>query len=117
MPVLQATGKDKDDGQDGRTRRWTGRKDKDNGQDGKDKVNGQDVKAGQRAGQARQDMGRTDRNGSWAGRTCDQRAGQQKLDANSSGLNPGRDIQTINGTAQSEIILSGHLDYKRYSLR
>ena len=40
-------------------------------------------------------------------------AGQQKLDANSSGLSPGRDIQMINGTAQSEIILSGHLDYKQ----
>ena len=45
------------------------------------------------------------------------RAGQQKLDANSSGLSPGLDARTMNGSAQSEIILSGHLDYKRYSLR
>ena len=37
----------------------------------------------------------------------------KKLDANSSGLSPGRDIRTTNGTAQSEIILSGHLDYKQ----
>ena len=61
-PSYKLSGKDKDDGQDG--------KDKDNGQDGKDKVNGQDVKDRTRAGQARQDTGRTDRNGSWAGRTC-----------------------------------------------
>ena len=40
----------------------------------------------------------------------------KKLDANSSGLSPGRDIQTINGTVQSEIILSGHLDYKQARL-
>ena len=45
------------------------------------------------------------------------RAGHQKLDANSSGLSPGLDARTMNGSAQSEIILSGHLDYKRYSLR
>ena len=37
----------------------------------------------------------------------------KKLDANSSGLSPGRDIRTTNGTVQSEIILSGHLDYKQ----
>ena len=37
----------------------------------------------------------------------------KNLDANSSGLSPGQDIQTINGTAQSKIILSGHLDYKQ----
>ena len=37
----------------------------------------------------------------------------KKLDANSSGLSPGWDARTINGTAQSEIILSGHLDYKQ----
>ena len=38
----------------------------------------------------------------------------KKLDANSSGLSPGLDARTMNGSAQSEIILSGHLDYKRY---
>ena len=41
----------------------------------------------------------------------------QKLDANSSGLSPGLDAWTMNGSEQSEIILSGHLDYKWYSLR
>ena len=40
----------------------------------------------------------------------------KKLDANSSGLSPGRDARTINGTVQSEIILSGHLDYKQARL-
>ena len=40
-----------------------------------------------------------------------------KLDANSSKLSPGLDAWTMNGSAQSEIILSGQLDYKRYSLR
>ena len=40
------------------------------------------------------------------------RAGQHKLDANSSGLSPGWDARTMNETVQSEIILSGHLDYK-----
>ena len=40
----------------------------------------------------------------------------KKLDANSSGLSPGWDARTINGTAQSEIILSGHLDYKQARL-
>ena len=40
----------------------------------------------------------------------------KKLDANSSGLSHGRDARTINGTAQSEIILSGHLDYKQARL-
>ena len=45
------------------------------------------------------------------------RAGHKKLDANSSGLSPGLDARTMNGSAQSEIIPSGHLDYKRYSLR
>ena len=44
-------------------------------------------------------------------------AGHKKLDANSSGLSLGLDAQTMNGSAQSEILLSGHLDYKRYSLR
>ena len=42
---------------------------------------------------------------------------QQKLDANLSGLSPGLDAQTMNGSAQSEIILSGHLEFKWYSLR
>ena len=32
----------------------------------------------------------------------------KKLDANSSGLSPGLDAGTINGTAQSEVILSRH---------
>ena len=40
----------------------------------------------------------------------------KKLDTNSSGLSPGRDARTINGTVQSEIILSGHLDYKQARL-
>ena len=31
-----------------------------------------------------------------------------KLDANSSGLSPGLDARTTNGTEQSEAILSGH---------
>ena len=44
-------------------------------------------------------------------------AGYKKLDANSSGLSPGLDVRTMNSSAQSKIILSGHLDYKRYSLR
>ena len=75
-------------------------------------VNRQDVKAGH--GQDRQ--GRT-----WAGRTgmvhgqdrhVIKWAGHKKLDANSSGLSPGLDARTMNGSAQSEIILSGHLDYK-----
>ena len=32
----------------------------------------------------------------------------KKLDANLSGLSPRLDAQTTNGTAQSEVILSGH---------
>ena len=40
----------------------------------------------------------------------------KKLDANSSGLSPGLDARTTNGTAQSEVILSGHLDYKQARL-
>ena len=32
----------------------------------------------------------------------------KKLDANSSGLSPGLDARTTNGTEQSEVILSGH---------
>ena len=70
----------------------------------------------------RQDTGRTGKAGQWAGWTRIvhgqdgrgiKRAGRKKLDANSSGLSPGRDTRMINGTAQSEIILSGHLDYKQ----
>ena len=49
-------------------------------------------------------MGRTDVLLKWAG--------HKKLDANSSGLSPGLDARTMNGSAQSEIILSGHLNYK-----
>ena len=75
---------------------------------------------------ARQDTGRTGKAGQRAGRTgivheqdgrVIKRAGHKKLDANSSGLSPGLDARTMNGSAQSEIILSGHLDYKCYSLR
>ena len=40
----------------------------------------------------------------------------KKLDAISSGLSPGLDAQMTNGTAQSEVILSGHLDYKQARL-
>ena len=80
-------------------------------------VNGQDVKAGH--GQDRQGRTRAGRTGMVHGKDgrVIKRAGQHKLDANSSGLSPGWDARTMNGSAQSEIILSGHLDYKRYSLR
>ena len=36
----------------------------------------------------------------------------KKLDANSSRLNPGLDARTTNGTAQSEVILSGNFGLK-----
>ena len=45
------------------------------------------------------------------------RAGHKKLDATSSGLSPGLEDLTMNGSAQSEILPSGHLDFKWYSLR
>ena len=88
-------------------------------------VNGQHSKAGQRAGRqgktragwARKVNGQ-DGQGWFMGRmdVVSNGLDNKKLDANSSGLSPGRDIQTINGTAQSEIILSGHLDYKQARL-
>ena len=37
----------------------------------------------------------------------------RKLDANSSGLSPRLDARMIDGTTQSEVILSRHLDYKQ----
>ena len=90
------------------------------------KVNGQDGKAGQRAGWQGRSMGRMGKEGQRAGwaRQVSRQDGQgqftgrtnvglngldiKKLDANLSGLSPGLDVRTSNSTAQSEVILSGH---------
>ena len=75
---------------------------------------GQDSKAGQWAGWARQVNGQ-DGQGQFTGWTNVVINGldDKKLDANSSGLSPGLDTRTTNGTAKSEVILSGYLDYKQ----
>ena len=62
-----------------------------------------------RAGRTRK-VSRQDGQGQFTGRTDMGLNGLdvKKLDANSSGLSPGLDARTTNGTAQSEVILSGN---------
>ena len=86
-----------------------GKDNKDKGRMSKAGSTGRTSKAGQRAGQARQ-VNWQDGQGQFTGRTNVVFNGldDKKLDANSYGLSPGLDARTTNGTAQSEVILSGH---------
>ena len=79
------------------------------GQDEQGRLMGRTSKAGQQAGRARKVSGQ-DGQGQFTGRMNVGLNGldAKKLDANSSGLSPRLDAWMTNGTAQSEVILSGH---------
>ena len=111
MRDQQVTGKDNEDkGRTSKAGQQAGQARPVNGQDGQGhRGQGQDKQEGQRAGRARKVNGQ-DGQGWFSGRMDVGLNGLdvKKLDANSSGLSHGLDARTTNGTAQSEVILSGH---------